>query len=51
MGIQKLKEEITRIIYDIILEICLEIMEHFNKRIMCCQKSLGGHLADIVFHV
>jgi hypothetical protein len=51
LTIQQLKQEITRIICDITPEMCLEVMENFSKRIVCCRKSRGGHLADIVFHV
>ena len=51
LTIQQLKQEISRIIRDITPEMCLEVMENFNKRIVCCRRSRGGHLADIVFHV
>lgn len=49
--IQELKDEIRRIIREIPPEMCTDVIEHFCRRIACCDRSRGGHLLDIVFHV
>ena len=46
-----LKDEIPRVILEIEPKLCTQVIDNFNKRMASCQKSLGGHLADIVFHV
>lgn len=49
--IQQLKENIRGVIAEIEPELCRKVMENFVKRVDICQRSRGGHLEDIVFHV
>ena len=46
-----LKEEIRRVILEIEPKSFTQLIDNFTKRMASCQKSLGGHLADIVLHV
>ncbi len=48
-SIQDLKDGIREVIEDIQPQMCELVMENFMKRIWCCKRSRGGHLADIVF--
>lgn len=48
-SIQDLKDGIREVIEDIQPQMCELVMENFMKRIWCCKRSHGGHLADIVF--
>lgn len=49
--IDQLKDNIRRVIGDIEPQLCDNVMENFTKRMVACQKSRGGHLPDIVFHI
>lgn len=49
--IPELKANIRRVIAEIGPEICEKVLKNYGTRIVACKKSLGGHLADIVFHV
>lgn len=49
--LEQLKNNIREVIAGIGPQLCREVMENFVKRIRCCQRSRGGHLHDIVFHV
>lgn len=49
--ITELKAEIRRVIDEIELQSCENVIKNFVKRVQECQKSRGGHLSNIVFHV
>lgn len=49
--IQELKDNIRDVIGEISPEICQNVIKNYGDRIVHCQKSRGGHLADIIFHV
>lgn len=49
--IHDLKENIRRTIHEIEPQLCSDVIENFDKRIFSCQRSRGGHLADMIFHV
>lgn len=48
--IPELKENIRRAIAEIEPHLCESVMKNFAKRMVSCQRSRGGHLADIIFH-
>lgn len=48
-SINKLKDEIIRVIREIEPQLCQRVIENFNKRLDICGNARGGHLADIVF--
>ena len=48
--IPQLKDNIERVIGEIDPSLCENVMKHFGKRLVVCQKSRGGHLEDIIFH-
>lgn len=47
--IQQLKGEITRHIGEIGNQLCRDVIRNFDHRIEVCQRSLGGHLGDVIF--
>ena len=47
----QLKEQIQRVIGEIEPELCMKVIENFDRRTTVCQQSRGGHLFDIVFHI
>ena len=47
--IQQLKDEIRRHIDEIEDQLCSDVIRNFDHRIEVCQRSLGGHLGDIIF--
>lgn len=49
--IERLKEEIQRVIAEITPQVCEKVIQNFMKRMTVCQRSRGGHLPDVVFHV
>lgn len=49
--IPQLKDNIRRVTGEIGPNLCENVVRNFDKRIVCCQRSRGGHLADIIFHV
>ena len=48
--IQELKNNIQNVIHEMEPQLCKNAMQNFNKRMVLCQMSRGGHLFDIVFH-
>lgn len=50
-NIQHLKDNIEEVINEIGPDLCVKVINSFEKRLRSCEKSLGGHLNDIIFHV
>ncbi|EZA61679.1 hypothetical protein X777_10511, partial [Ooceraea biroi] len=48
--IDDLKSNITRVIADIRIHLCESVIENFAQRVVICNRSRGGHFADIIFH-
>jgi hypothetical protein len=48
--VPELKAEIRRVIGEIELQLCGNVIENFIKRASVCQQSHGGRVSDIVFH-
>jgi hypothetical protein len=46
----ELKVEIRRVIGEIELQLCGNVIENSVKRARVCQQSHGGRLSDILFH-
>lgn len=46
-----LKNNIRQAIREIDLAVCQKVIDNFDVRIDACQRSRGGHLNDIIFHV
>lgn len=49
--IDELKNNIRGAIGEINLHMCDKVIENFKKRIAVCNRSHGGHLSDILFHI
>lgn len=49
--VERLKEEIRRVIAEIEPQLCENVIQNFMKRMAVCHRFRGGHLSDVVFHV
>ena len=46
----RLQAEIERMIGDIGPQMCEKVISNFEERINSCRLSVGGRIADVVFH-
>ena len=49
-SIEALKTNIQRIIGEIELQLCKNLIKIFDKNIDVCKCGCGGHMSDIIFH-
>lgn len=48
--LEQLKANIRRVIAEIVPQMCKKVIENYLFRIDVCEKALGGHLNDVLFH-
>lgn len=48
--LEQLKANIRRVIAEIVPQMCKKVIENYLFRIDVCEKALGGHLCDVLFH-
>lgn len=49
--LQELKYAIRNAFAEMVPQLCARVIQNFVNRMDICQRSRGGHLSDIVFHV